>query len=417
MGQPGAGGGGAHRRDHGPPDGDPTAPDAADLEPSLHGADVAVFGQEVRSVGPVAGRRLRRARAALVGAPWALLVIGTAYDLATPDPFSGLPIFVAAPVIAAPFYSLRVVLLIVLLSMFGVTARHLERSSIDTVQGITTLVTCFTVGLVAAVINRVVRRSNVLLASAREIAAAAQRAVLPEPAPHQAGLDVATRYEAAQAGAFIGGDFYAAQDTAHGVRLVVGDVRGKGMDAVSAVAVVIGAFREAAEHESSLEAVAQRLDHALAREGVRHLVSDDLGARFAEEFATAVLAELPHGHGTVRIVNRGHPPPLLLHPDGRVSEAIGPEAALPLGMTDLGTWPDRSQEVPFPPGTTLLLFTDGLTEARDHHGVFYDPVAGLRGHTFDDPRLLLDFLTAEVRRHTADGATDDLALLAVRRRP
>jgi serine phosphatase RsbU (regulator of sigma subunit) len=376
---------------------------------------VAVVGREVRAAGPVTGRRLRRARAALVGAPWVLLAIGAIYDLATPDRFSGLPIFVAAPVIAAPFYSLRMVLVFVVLAMLGVTARHLEQSSIDTVQGITTLVTCFTVGLVAAVINRVVSRSNVLLASAREIAAAAQRAVLPEPARHQAGFEVATRYEAAQAGAFIGGDFYAAQDSAHGVRVVVGDVRGKGMGAVSAVAVVIGAFREAAEHESSLEAVAQRLDHALAREDVPRPVSEDFGAQFAEEFATAVLAELPHGHDTVRIVNRGHPHPLLLHPDGRVSEPAGPAGALPLGMTDLGSWPDRSEEVAFPPGTTLLLFTDGLTEARDRNGVFYDPVAGLRGRTFDDPRALLDFLTEEVRRHTGDGATDDLALLAVRR--
>ncbi|WP_255955248.1 PP2C family protein-serine/threonine phosphatase [Streptomyces odontomachi] len=402
-----------------PPPETPTRPPAASVEaapqPAPHGADVAVVGQEVRAVGPVTGRRLRRTRAALRAAPWVLLAVGVIYDVLTPQQFSGLPVFVAAPVIAAPFYSVRTVLVIAALSIVAVATRHLERSTVDSARGVTTLITCFMVGLVAAVTSRVVSRSNVLLASAREIAAAAQRAVLPEPAPRQAGLDVATRYEAAQAGAFIGGDFYAAQDSAHGVRLVVGDVRGKGMEAVSAVAIVIGAFREAAEHESSLEAVAQRLDHALAREDLPRPVSEDFGTEFAEEFATAVLAEVPHGHDTVRIVNRGHPPPLLLHPDGRVGEAAGSEAALPLGMTDLGTWPDRSREMPFPPGTTLLLFTDGLTEARDRNGVFYDPVAGLRGRRFDDPRHLLDFLTAEVRRHTADGATDDLALLAVRR--
>ena len=107
-----------------------------------------------------------------------------------------------------------------------------------------------------------------------------------------AGCDVAARYEAAQADAFIGGDLYAVQDTPHGVRLVVGDVRGKGMGAVEAVAVVIGAFREAAEQEATLEAVAQRLERALAREGTRR---DGLDA--FEGFTTAVLAEIPRGDG------------------------------------------------------------------------------------------------------------------------
>jgi serine phosphatase RsbU (regulator of sigma subunit) len=199
------------------------------------------------------------------------------------------------------------------------------------------------------------------------------------------------------------------QDSPYGVRLVVGDVRGKGLGAVAAVAVLIGAFREAAEQEPTLEAVAERLERALAREGTRR---DGIDA--FEGFTTAVLAELPHGDDVVRIVNRGHPAPLLLHADGTLRTLTAHEPALPLGMGDLGMWPDRTLEAGFPSGATLLLYTDGLSEARDAHGRFYEPERRLAGRTFPDPGALLGRLAAEVRRHSGGGMTDDMALLAVR---
>ncbi len=123
-------------------------------------------------------------------------------------------------------------------------------------EAVTELVTVVVVSVLAVLVNLLVRRGQERLASVREIAEAAQRAVLPEPAERIGGFQIAARYEAAQEGASIGGDLYAVQDTPHGVRLIVGDVRGKGMGAVGAVAVVIGAFREAAEQEATLEAVA-----------------------------------------------------------------------------------------------------------------------------------------------------------------
>lgn len=192
-----------------------------------------------------------------------------------------------------------------------------------------------------------------------------------------------------------------------GVRLVVGDVRGKGLDAVETVAVVIGAFREAAEQEASLEGVAGRLERALAREEARRGGLDVL-----EGFITAVLAEIPSGLPRVRIVNRGHPEPILLHPDGAL-EVLKPSVpALPLGM-DLGTWPECTDEWDLPAGTTLLLYTDGLSEARNDEGVFYDPAARLRGRIFPGPEELLSALTDDVRLHTGGESTDDMALLAV----
>ncbi|MFD5100496.1 PP2C family protein-serine/threonine phosphatase [Streptomyces albidochromogenes] len=342
--------------------------------------------------------------------PALLIVGGCAFDVTTPPNFTASPLFAAAPLIAAPLFSFLNTLVTGGVAVAAVAGLHAYNGTSTHVESVTELITVVTVAVLALVINRVVRRSGRQLASARTIAEAAQRAVLPVPADRIAGLHIAARYEAAQADAFIGGDLFAVQDTPSGVRLVVGDVRGKGLGAVEAVAVVVGAFREAAEQESALDGVARRLERALTREGARR---DGLDA--FEGFTTAVLAEIPHGRGVVRFVNRGHPEPLLLYADGDLAQIVPPEAALPLGMGDLGVWPDRAQECAFPPGATLLLYTDGLSEARNADGVFYDPAARLRGRIFPGPDELLDALVADVRLHTAGAATDDMALLAVGR--
>lgn len=342
--------------------------------------------------------------------PAVLIAGGILYDLLTPRAFTAIPFFTAAPLVAAPLCPLLGTVVTGAVALVAAFAVHLRYGLHVDADTLTDVLTVATVAVLATVLNRVVRRGDQRLASQREIAEAAQRAVLPRPDDRIAGFDIAVRYEAAQQDAFIGGDLYAVQDSPHGVRLVVGDVRGKGMGAVAAVAVVIGAFREAAEQEASLEAVARRLERALAREGTRREGLDAF-----EGFTTVVLAELPHGDGLVRILNRGHPPPLLLCPDGSVRSLPAAEAALPLGMGALGTWPDRTEEAGFPVGTTLLLYTDGLSEARDRHGEFYDPAARLAGRAFRDPGELLSSLAAEVRRHTGGALTDDMALLAVRR--
>lgn len=365
-------------------------------------------GKGERLFGAVAGSTaVRRVVKTL---PVALIVLGLLFDVLTPPSFTGSPFFSAAPLIAAPLFSLRATVLTGILATLVVVGLHLYNGTTWKVEAMTELATVLTVSGLATLINIVVRRGTEQLASARGIAEAAQRAVLPTPAERIAGLHVAASYEAAQADAFIGGDLYAVQDTPYGVRLAVGDVRGKGLGAVEAVAVVLGAFREAAESEPSLEGVARRLERALAREGTRR---DSLDA--VEGFTTCVLGEIPPDEGLLRLVNRGHPEPLLLFADGGLAALVPAEPALPLGMGDLGGWPDRAQEWLFPAGATLLLYTDGLTEARDGTGNFYDPAARLRGRVFPGPDALLSALGSDVRRHTGGAATDDMALLAVAR--
>ncbi|MFF3848735.1 PP2C family protein-serine/threonine phosphatase [Streptomyces sp. NPDC002328] len=383
---------------------DPVGPHPLALRPgSGNPGDVDEEGQTREE------RRLSAVRTLLRVLPALLIAGGILYDICTPRHFTAVPFFTAAPLVAAPLYSLAGTVVTGVLSLVATYAVHARFGLGPDADTVTEVATVATVTVLAAVLNRVVWRGSERLASAREIAEAAQRAVLPEPAERIGGFRIAARYEAAQADAFIGGDLYAVQDSPHGIRLVVGDVRGKGMGAVAAVAVVIGAFREAAEQEVTLEAVAERLERALTRESARRESLETL-----EGFATAVLAEIPHGDGVVRLLNRGHPPPLLIAADGAVRALPAREAALPLGMGDLGAWPVRAQQTAYPGGSTLLLYTDGLSEARDADGRFYDPEERLAGRAYPDPAALLAALADDVRRHTRGGTTDDMALLAVR---
>ncbi|MEU7134990.1 PP2C family protein-serine/threonine phosphatase [Streptomyces sp. NPDC046261] len=341
--------------------------------------------------------------------PVLLLLGGALLDYCTPPHFSAEALYTAAPMAAAALLSLRATVLagigacavdFALLTHFGFMGDSGGRSELAAVA---------TVSAFAVVVNRLMYYSDVRLRSARGIALAVQRAVLPEPPASIGPLRIAVRYQSAVKDAQIGGDLYGVQDTPYGVRCVVGDVRGKGMEAVKAVDVALGVFREAAEEEPTLAGVTARLERALIREAGRRT-----GVERTEGFVTGVLAEIPHSGDELRLINRGHPPPLLLH-GGEVRSVYPSEPALPLGLAGLAAGEERTDTVPFPAGATLLLYTDGLTEARNRAGAFYDPVTCLTGRDVPGPDALLDVLLTDVGRHTGGRITDDMALLAVTR--
>ncbi|MFJ3582061.1 PP2C family protein-serine/threonine phosphatase [Streptomyces sp. NPDC090127] len=345
--------------------------------------------------------------------PALLLVLGIAFHLATPRELTGTPLFVSSPLIAAPLFAwwttalfggAGVVAVVLLQTSMGVSGRANATHALFTEVATVAFATA-----IAVLLNRVVRRSRERLATARGVAEAAQRAVLPTPPSRVDGLRLGARYEAAQEDTLIGGDLYAARLTPHGVRLLVGDVRGKGLGAIETVSVLLGAFWEAVDRERELPAVMESLERALAREGARRSGIDDL-----ESFATCVLVEIPAGHEVVRVVNHGHPEPLLLA-DGGVTGLTPREFALPLGLGDADGGSATADVWPFPPEATLLLYTDGLSEARDAAGAMYEPAERLRGRSFSSPERLLSALVADVRRHAEGAATDDMALLAVQR--
>ncbi len=346
------------------------------------------------------------------GLPAVLIVAGVVVNLVSPLEYTVVALFAAASLIAAPVSSTRVTAAVGALALCALAALTSFSAQNSLGGAFLRIADLAAVTLIAVGINWLSGRRRALLASVRSIAEAAQLAVLPSPPQRVGGLDIAARYQAAQTDARIGGDLYAVQDTPFGVRLILGDVRGKGLNAVATVAVVLGAFREAAEDEETLEGVVGRLERALRRE------ADTRGElESTEDFTTAVVGEVPaDAPDRIRLVNRGHPSPLLLC--GDTVGILQPSAfALPLGMGDLGHWPDRADVVDFPLGAQLLLYTDGLSEARDSSGAFYAPEQRLTSRWFGSPHQLLEAVVEDVTAYAGGGSADDLALLAIQRRP
>ncbi|WP_345698870.1 PP2C family protein-serine/threonine phosphatase [Kitasatospora terrestris] len=253
-------------------------------------------------------------------------------------------------------------------------------------------------------------RQEQALADARLVADIARR-VLLRPVPDRVGsVRAAVHYAAAAAQASIGGDLYEVVNTRHGVRAVVGDVRGKGLAAVETAAAVLGAFREAAHQEPALDRVAGWLAVSLDR--ALH-ETDHPGVE--EEFVTLVLIGVCPD-GSVEIVNCGHPAPLLLTADG--CRAVEPEEPVPpLGVLDPADVRPPVQRVAVRPGDRVLLYTDGVIEARDHRGSFY-PLAGRIGElAVGGPVEVLRRLHEDVVRHVGHKLGDDAAMLLLQYEP
>lgn len=150
------------------------------------------------------------------------------------------------------------------------------------------------------------RRENELN-QVRRIATAAQD-VLLRPVPSRlGGVRAASLYLAAESGAQIGGDLYEAVKTRYGIRMIVGDVRGKGLPAVRAAAIVLGAFRESVHYEDDLVEVVNHCEAALRRDA---LVAGALAGAgdgddtLLEAFVTVVVVQIPDGSPHVEVVNR-----------------------------------------------------------------------------------------------------------------
>nr|WP_033326189.1 PP2C family protein-serine/threonine phosphatase [Streptomyces yerevanensis] len=249
----------------------------------------------------------------------------------------------------------------------------------------------------------------------RRIAEAAQRVLLRRVPPRLGPVRMASLYHAAEAGAQIGGDLYAVSQTRYGVRMIVGDVRGKGLPAVRLAAVVLGAFREAVHYEDELVEVVNHCAAALEREcAVPSAIDPTAAEHEAEDFVTAVVVEVSDSFA-VQVINRGHPPPLLLR-RGKV-EALMPTSPLPpLGLEEFITaHPAKAESYPFTPGDRLLLHTDGVIEARSpDDGFFALPEAMEAAHRCSTPEFL-EQLHQGLIRHTGGYLADDAAMLLVER--
>nr|WP_229865101.1 PP2C family protein-serine/threonine phosphatase [Streptomyces spinoverrucosus] len=270
----------------------------------------------------------------------------------------------------------------------------------------------------AACVVRIRGERNLL--RIRGIAETIRRTVLRPLPMHWGGLDHAAVYLPADTYARVGGDFYDIQPGPHGTRVLVGDVQGKGLGAVEMMAAVLGTFRECAYHEPDITTVAERLEVRI-RSHRDHIAA--LGRSDFDRFATAVLLDFPQdAQDAVDVVNFGHDPPLIAGPHG--VRTLPTAGGLPLGLGDL-VRPDVPtlppvRRFPFAADETLLLTTDGVTEARAPDGTFYPlAVEVTRALTADPrtarPRRLAALVRDGVLRHSRGHLEDDTTVLAVRR--
>ncbi|MCX5317123.1 PP2C family protein-serine/threonine phosphatase [Streptomyces sp. NBC_00154] len=188
---------------------------------------------------------------------------------------------------------------------------------------------------------------------------------------------------------------------------MIGDVRGKGLPAVEAAAVMMGAFREAAHDAPGLPALAARLETSIRRYAAQ--ASD-----VEECFATGLLAEMPENGTVLRLLSCGHPPPLLLS-GGTVRELEATAPSPPFNLAALLHDEYHVDMAPFGAGDSLVLYTDGVSEARNRDDVFYSVAEHIGTFATAAPDEPVDRLGADLLAYACDELNDDAAALVLRR--
>ncbi|MGW3127460.1 PP2C family protein-serine/threonine phosphatase [Streptomyces sp. NPDC001123] len=316
----------------------------------------------------------------------------------------------------------RATALIGSLAVLALVFAGLERQTLATESVLVELAALLAVCVFLVLFTRLRDSRERELLRARRVSDAAQRVVL-RPLPKQAGpVTLASHYRSAEADATIGGDLYAAARIPGATRLLIGDVRGKGLPSISDTAIVLGAFRAAAHRRIPLPELVAYIEDAV-RWGLSEFSEPNEDA--AERFVTAAVMDIPDDEPVVRLISCGHPPPLLLRGPARTALALTvPEPSPPLG---LGVWPADAHGTdsaagcyapatfPFEHGDRLLLYTDGVSEARNADGDFYPLAERATAWADKAPGPLVERLTADVRAYAGGRLNDDLAMIVLQR--
>jgi len=249
-----------------------------------------------------------------------------------------------------------------------------------------------------------IRRAEAELIAGRErlahIVRTLQTSLLPPALPEIDGVELAAAFRALGEGYDVGGDFYDAFELSDGRwALSLGDVCGKGSEAAVVTALARYTLRAASMRSRDPAAVLNTLNEAILRQ-------------YPTQFCTAVYATLEPSSGAVHLALGGHPHPLLLSADGRVT-TVGTTSPL-LGV--LEGWQGTSEVVTLAPGDTLFLYSDGVTEARSGPDFFgddrlADTVRGAAGLRAAPAVALIESAVLAF----AGELNDDLAVLAVQR--
>lgn len=225
-----------------------------------------------------------------------------------------------------------------------------------------------------------------------------QMALLPQPFPEHAGIDL---YASQTPARDVGGDLY--DYFLHNGCLVfcIGDVSGKGVPAALLMAVMRSMFRSEARRADSAADIVDSMN--------RNLCEEYTGGDFVTMFVG--ILDLTTGH--LDYCNAGHEAPLI------VGQLLDVKRNLPVGA--LSEWNYEGEQTQLKPGDMLFLFTDGLSEAKNSNDELLgrNRVKQLASeHSTDTAQQLIELMETEVHRHAGDAEqSDDITLMAIKWQP
>ncbi|MEU9287179.1 PP2C family protein-serine/threonine phosphatase [Streptomyces sp. NPDC048275] len=348
----------------------------------------------------------------LVLIPLALIVVITVVDVHSPTSIHLGPLLVIAPALTASVAGHRQTALVGVLAVAAQALTASIHGGLTTANHIAQIIALSVLSALVVFVRLVQERRARQLSRARSVAETAQR-VLLRPPPRRIGpLRVAWMYLAAEDETQIGGDLFAVARAAHpSTRVIIGDVRGKGLASIGEASVVLGAFREGAHRYDTLPELTAALDVSVCRdlEEVADTEHDP-----GEHFITALVLDISDQDPQGEMINCGHPPPLLLH-DHEVTVLHVRRPVPPLGMSELPASSHRPDPFAFETGDILLLYTDGVIEARSPQGAFYPLAERVASFPACSPDALLRRIHDDLLAHIGDQPADDAALLVIQR--
>ncbi|WP_025273168.1 PP2C family protein-serine/threonine phosphatase [Haloglycomyces albus] len=239
------------------------------------------------------------------------------------------------------------------------------------------------------------------------VAETTQQAIVPEAPRHVGPYEIASVLRTPQGSTnLVGGDFFDVEASAHGMRLILGDVQGHDLQTIQITNTIMGAFKERAGDDISLSLLTERLH--------RRMVAINSGlSEWHQRFATALVAEFRPWDTSVTFLTCGHPPPVLIRDEARL---LSLPALPPLGVEHQQNFESYVRQTPFHPGDMIHLYSDGMVEARNSAGDEFPMVKYmneyLRRDYPRDPELFIDFIRQAFFRNNFV-ITDDLSSLTI----
>ena len=363
-------------------------------------------------VAPSPGGNAEPPVSAWLAVPLTLIIAVPVADLFLPPDIHLGHLLAIAPAFTAAVAGTRMTAAVSVLAALALIAAGAERDSLTTENVLVELGSLIAVSVVSVLFSVLRDRRKRELARVRRVSDATQR-VLLRPLPARAGpLSIASAYRAFDADSTIGGDLYAVTRAAGSTRLVIGDVRGKGLATIGSTAVMLGTFRALAHRQLPMPELVAQLEGAVRWDSTENTGPEtDVG----EGFVTAVIVDIPDDEPVVHLISRGHPPPLLLRHNSSVTALTVREPAPPVGLGSVSAAPYIPATFPFAQGDRLLLYTDGVSETRDRDGAFYPLAERVTAWADQAPADLVRSITDDLAAYAATPFNDDMALVVIER--